>query len=144
MVPRSHRSGLVGNPLKPGSHRPRSVGTNLVCSLTEEYHLSPCGSPQWGAADVEIKVPSVENTELQGSSFRAWSRSVYCHKCSVYCQGFLPCYFLPFRSIHLHFFQTSPDFFSPVSAVGPKNKMGQPVHRYRQLMQVPVLSARGI
>ena len=28
----------------------------------------------------------------------------------AYHQGFLPCLFLPFRSIHLHFFKTSPDF----------------------------------
>ena len=30
------------------------------------------------------------------------------------------------------------------SSVGPQNKIGHPAHRYRQLMQVPVLSARGI
>ena len=35
--------------------------------------------PQWGAADAEIKVPSVENTELKRSPFKAWSRSVYSH-----------------------------------------------------------------
>ena len=40
----------------------------------------------------------------------AWSRSVYSHTCYAYCQGFLPYLFLHFRSIHLHFFQTSPDF----------------------------------
>ena len=27
--------------------------------------------PQWGAVDAEIKVPSVENTELKGSPFNA-------------------------------------------------------------------------
>ena len=27
---------------------------------------------QWGAADAEIKVPSVESTELKGSPFKAW------------------------------------------------------------------------
>ena len=30
--------------------------------------------PQWDAADAEIKVPSVEETELKGSLFPAWSR----------------------------------------------------------------------
>ena len=30
------------------------------------------------------------------------------------------------------------------SCVGPQNKLGHPAHRYRQLMQVPLLSARGI
>ena len=40
----------------------------------------------------------------------ASSRSVYSHTCYAYRQEFLPCLFLPFRSIHLHFFQTSPNF----------------------------------
>ena len=68
-------------------------------------------SPQWGAAAAEIKVPSDENTELKDSSFQAWSRSVYSHTCYAYCLGFFSCLFLPFRSIHLHFSKTSPEFF---------------------------------
>ena len=47
------------------------IGTSGVGSLTRH--------PQWGAADAETKVPSDENTELKGSSFKEWSRSVYCH-----------------------------------------------------------------
>ena len=54
---------------------------------------------------------SVVNTELKGSSFKTWSRSVYNHTCYAYCQGFLPYFFLPFRSIHLDFFKTSPNVF---------------------------------
>ena len=87
---------------------------------------------QWGAADAEIKVPSGENTELKCSPFKAWSRSVYSHTCYAYCQGFLPCSFLPFWSIHLHFFQNL-SWFLPVltlantgSCVGPQNKTGHP------------------
>ena len=87
--------------------------------------------PQWGAADAEIKVPSGENTELKRSPFQAWSRSVYSHTCYAYCQGFLSCLFLHFRSIHLHFFsKTPPDFFlcwlwlTHGSCVGPQNKIG--------------------
>ena len=72
-------------------------------------------APQWGAADAEIKVPSGQNTELKRSPFIAWSRSVYSHACYAYCQGFLPCLFLPFQSIHLHFFQNLSQFF-PVLA----------------------------
>ena len=30
--------------------------------------------PQWGTADAEIKVLSVENPELKGPPFKAWSR----------------------------------------------------------------------
>ena len=89
-------------------------------------------TPQWGAADVEIKVPSGENTELKRSPFKAWSRSVYSHTCYAYCQGFLPSLFLPFRSIHLHFFQNLSRFFPVLavantsSCVGPQNKTGHP------------------
>ena len=67
-------------------------------------------TPQWGAADAEIKVPSGENTALKCSPFGAWSRSVYSHTCYAYCQRFLSCLFLPFWSIHFHFSKTSPDF----------------------------------
>ena len=31
----------------------------------------PRNTPQWGAADAEIKVPSDENTDLKGSRFKA-------------------------------------------------------------------------
>ena len=89
-------------------------------------------TPQWGAADAEIKVPSDENTELKGSPFKAWSRSVYSHTCYAYCQGFLAHLFLPFLSIHLHFFQNFSRFFPVLtvantgSCVGPKNKIFHP------------------
>ena len=72
--------------------------------------------PQWGAEDAEIKVPSGDNTELKRSPFKVWSRSVYSHTCYAYCQEFLPRLLLPFRSIHLHFFQNLSKFF-PVLAV---------------------------
>ena len=65
-----------------------------------------------GAADTEIKVPSGENIELNCSSFKAWSRSAYCHTCYAYCQEFFLCLFLQFQSIRQHFPpKTSPDFF---------------------------------
>ena len=41
--------------------------------------------------NAEIKVLSAENTELKGSPFKAWSRSVYSHTCYANCQWFLPC-----------------------------------------------------
>ena len=74
--------------------------------------------------------------------------SVYSH---ASCQGFLPCQFLPFRSIHLHILFQNLSRAFPVlvvantgSCMGPWNKIGHPAHRYRQLMQVIVLTARGI
>ena len=101
-------------------------------------HLSYCGlsyftPPPRGAADAEIKVPSGENTNRKRSPFKAWSRSVYSHTCYAYCQEFLPHLVLPFRSIQLHFFKTSPIFFPVLavaitgSCVGPQNKISHPV-----------------
>ena len=59
--------------------------------LTVVFVHAAFNTTQWGAADAEIKVPSDGNTELKGSPFKAWSRSVYCHACYAYCQEFLPC-----------------------------------------------------
>ena len=98
--------------------------TRLPCCLSR--------LPRWGAADAEIKVPPGENTELKRSPFKAWSRSVYSHTCYAYCQEFLPCLFLPFRSIHPHFFQNLSRFLlcwlwlTHGSHVGPQNKIGHP------------------
>ena len=97
------------------------ISTLLVHSPAFSPPNPSLKSPQWGAADAEIKVPSVENTELRRSPFQAWSRSVYSHTCYAYCQGFLPCLFLPFQS---------PAFFPkplPIfSCVGLQNKIGHP------------------
>ncbi len=70
--------------------------TEVVLDTHQVIDWSRVPIPQWGAADAEIKVPSGENTELKRSSFQAWSRSVYSHTCYAYCQGVLPCLFLPF------------------------------------------------
>ena len=96
-----------------------SVVTSITLISTWNSHsvveLSLYTAPQWGTADAEIKVPSGENTELKRSPFQAWSRSVYSLTCYTYCQGVLLCLFLPFQSIHLHFFQNLSQFF-PVLA----------------------------
>ena len=102
------------------------------CSASFIGEVLPSGLPQWGAADAEIKVPSGENTELKRSPVIALSRSVYSHTCYAYCQGFFPCLFLPFQSIHLHFFQNLSRFFPVLalantgSCIGLQNKIGQP------------------
>ena len=81
----------------------------------------------------KLKPPSGETTELKRSPFKARSRSVYSHSCYAYFQKFLPCLFLPFRSIHLHFFQNLSRFFPVLavantgSCVGQQNKIGLPV-----------------
>ena len=132
------QSGLEG-PIKPekksshyiqksvsgGNFTPFDRITVLKTMLISE-------TPQWGAADTEIKVPSGENTELTCSPFKDWSRSVYSHTCYAYCQGFLPCLFLPFRSIHLYFSHNLSQFFPVLavantgSCVGLQNKTGHP------------------
>ena len=89
---------------------PRPCLIHFVHKTTFKLDRTSLSPPQWGAADAEIKGPSGENAELKRSPFKAWSRSIYSHTCYAYCQAFLPCLFLHFRSIHLHFFQTSPDF----------------------------------
>ena len=116
---------------------------SLVITLPKQGNLQQCQNyrtislishptPQWGAADAEIKVPSGENTELKHSPFKAWSRSVYSHTCYAYCQGFLSCLFLHFRSIHPHFFQHLSRFLlcwlwlAHGFCVGSQNKMGHP------------------
>ena len=123
---------LPGSSSYSASGREALIISVLHTAVRSTKILSAMFAPQWGAADAEIKVPSGENTELKRSPFEAWSRSVYSHTCYAYCQGFLPCLFLPFQSIHLHFFQNLSRFF-PVLAVantgscaGPQNKIGHP------------------
>ena len=112
-------------------------GTSLL------YFVAP--PPQWGAADAEIRVPSGENTELKRSPSKAWSRSVYSHTCYAYCQGFHPCLFVPYQSIHLHFFQNLSQFF-PVLAVANTGSCVDlhGINRSPCLMQVSMLSVHGM
>ena len=91
-------------PLKTGSRKSISG----LCCDTAQTTKHP---RSWEPRTQKLKVPSGENTELKRSPFKAWSRSIYIHTCYASFQGFLPCLFLPFRSIHLHFSKTSPDFF---------------------------------
>ena len=65
--------------------------TATTLNKTEFLYHSLYKYLQWGDADAEIEVPSVENTELKGSPSKAWSRSEYGHICYLYCQGFPPC-----------------------------------------------------
>ena len=111
----------------------RTVSRTTALKLVSEALSHPLYSlPQRVAADAEIKVPSVENTELKRSPFKAWSRSVCSLTCYAYCRGFLRCLFLPFQSIHLHFFKKPSRFFlcwlrlTHGSCVGPQNKIGHP------------------
>ena len=97
----------------------------MECACTDFTH-----GPEAESCGRRNQVPSDENTELKSSPFKVWSRSVYCHAYYAYRQGLLPCYFLPFRSIYLHFFQSLSRVF-PVLAVAntgccvdPQNEIG--------------------
>ena len=114
---------------------PGEISNHTNVQTNAMFNVTFCVQ-QWGAADAEIKGPFVENTEVKDSPFKAWSRSVCCHTCYAFCQGFLPYLFLPFWSIHLHFFQNLSQIFS---CVGLQNKIGHPAG-----CRFPVLSARGI
>ena len=48
----------------------------LLTNWSSAHKLHMKLTPQWVAADAEIKVPFGENTELKRSPFKAWSRSV--------------------------------------------------------------------
>ena len=100
---------LLADPEKKKERTKEKLSRLSAPIAWENFFVSP--TPQWGAADAEIKVPSGENTELKRSPFKAWSRSIYCHACHAYCQGVLPCLFLPFSPFTCIFSKTSPNFF---------------------------------
>ena len=91
------------------------------------YSLPRSGEPR----TQKLKSHQMRTQSLKVSPFKSWSRSVYCHACYAYCQEFLPCLFLPFRSIHLHFFQNLSQVFlllaaaNSGSSVGQQNKIGR-------------------
>ena len=118
-----------------------------LISGTHDWLLFTRTRPSLQHLAAEIKVPSVENSELKSSPFKAWSKSVYSHKCYDYYQGFLSDLFRHFRSIHLHFFQNLSRVF-PVLAVANSGSCGGPKKNKKNKspcwFQVPVLSARGI
>ena len=87
----------------PGLPRPHPHFTHLSAAVSSTFHRGELGTQK-------LKSHLVRTQELNRSPFKAWSRSAYGHTCYAYCQGFLPCLFLPFQSIQLHFSKTSPDF----------------------------------
>ena len=78
----------------------------LKRSVTVCFVLLVSNILQWTAADA-----SDENTELKGSPFKAWSRSVYSHTCYAYCQGFLLANFYPSGPFACIFCKISSEFF---------------------------------
>ena len=63
----------------------RAVGNSSFDRNSSKFYFKIFAiAPQWGAADVEIKISSDESTELKGPPFKDRSRSVYCHACYAY------------------------------------------------------------
>ena len=98
-----------------------------VSFLRRTVSLRP--APQWGAADAEIKVPSRENTELERSPFKAWSRSVIAIHATFTARDFFLANFYPSGPFTCIF--PKPLLIFPVlpvantgSCVGPQNKIG--------------------
>ena len=113
-----------------------SERTSMLESLSVNMSLRSYQQQLSGRAclcqSVHKRVTECGSVHAWGPLFKAWSRSFYSHACYAYCQGFLPCLFLPFRSIHLHFFQNLSRFLlcwlwlTHGSWVGPHNKTGHP------------------
>ena len=76
-----------------------------------------CVTPQWEAADAEFKVPSVENTELEGSPFKAWRRSVIAIHAAVTARDFFLANFYPSGPFACIFSKTSTEFSCVVKLI---------------------------
>ena len=108
-------------------------------------------TPQWGTADAEKKT-SLENPELPFKPLAGLciamhamptARDIFLanfYFSSPFTRGFCVCLFL-----FENFSQVFPVLAvaNTGSCVGPQNKTLYPARRHRQLMQVPVFSARG-
>ena len=67
-------------------------------------------SPQWGAADAEIKVPSDENTELKCSPLKPGVGQYIAIRATLTAREFLLAYFYPSVNSPAFFSKTSPDW----------------------------------
>ena len=136
-----------------GMHGRLEVTYLTLVNLCWRYPVEQWGSvtvnyPQWGTADAEIKDLSVENPELKGSPFKSQEQV------SIEPSMLLPGISFQLISTLLH----SPAFVpKPLPMcllwwlvantgfdVGPQDKIGRPARHNRQLMPLPVLSARWI
>ena len=79
--------------------------------LLELYTVLYINPRSWELRTQKIKFHLVRTQSLNVLPLKPTEGPVYSQTCYVQCQGFLPCLFLHFRSIHLHFFETSPDIF---------------------------------
>ena len=88
-------------------------------------------APQWGAADAEIKVPSVESTELEGSPFKAPVGQYIALHATLTARDFFLANFYPSGPFTCILFFPNLSKILPVlavtyigSCVGPRNRIG--------------------
>ena len=68
-------------------------------------------TPQWGAADAEIKVPSGENTELKVLPLKPGVGQYIAIHATLTARDFFLAYFYSSGPFNCIFSKTSPDFF---------------------------------
>ena len=89
-------------------------------------------TPQWGAADAEIKVPSDERTQsLRVLPLIPGIGQYIAIHATLTAREFFLAYFYPSSPFTCIFSKTSPDFFllaaaNTGSCVGPQNEIGHP------------------
>ena len=76
-----------------------------------KFHISWSHTRSGVLRTQKLKTHLLRDQSSKVLPLKTCSRSVLSHACYAYCRGFLPCLFLPSRSVHLHFFQISPKFF---------------------------------
>ena len=80
--------------------------TRLLLSLLKYVCVWVLRDPCSGELQTHLR-----RTQLKGSPFQAWSRSVYCTACYAYCQDFFLANFYPSGPFTCIFSKTSPEFF---------------------------------
>ena len=85
-------------------------------------------SPQWRAANAEIKGPSLGNTERKGFPFKVWSRQYIAMHATLTARNFFLADFYPSGPFTWIFSSTSPEFFlcllwlTPVTVLAHRTK----------------------
>ena len=88
--------------------------------------------PHWGSAEAEIKVPSVENTELKGSPFKVRRGQYVAIYATLTARDFFLANFYPSGPFAFIFFKSLSRVFPVLvvantgSCVDPQNKIGHP------------------
>ena len=104
---------------------------HLSCSLS--LYSVNCSYPSsWELLTQKLKSHPVRTHNLNVLPLKPGVGQYIAIHATITARNFVPCLFLPFQSIHLHFYQNISRFFSALavtntgSGVGPQNKIGYP------------------